>query len=146
MAWCNATHRGCFRFDEPMAFDEDWKATFDGMGCKTPEVLWGESVGISFNQDPLNKSNTSNKIVVFTIIIIIIVEVWCSTDLDYDTIWHVRGDAGLAASVGDMAGYFLWPLKATPTAPMGSATVMLGFANEWEKLGFFDVWSKAVFF
>ena len=55
------------------------------MGCKTPEVLWGESVGISFNQDPLNKSNTSNKIVVFTIIIIV-VEVWCSTDLDYDTI------------------------------------------------------------
>lgn len=34
-----------------------------------------------------------------------------------------RGDAGLAAVVGDMAGYFLWPLKATPTAPMGSAIV-----------------------
>lgn len=34
-----------------------------------------------------------------------------------------RGDAGLTASVGDMAGYFLWPLKATPTAPLGSATV-----------------------
>ena len=36
-----------------------------------------------------------------------------------------RGDAGLAAVVGDMAGYFLWPLKATPTAPMGSAIVTL---------------------
>ena len=34
--------------------------------------------------------------------------------------------AGLAAAVGDMAGYFLWPLKATPTAPMGSAIVLLG--------------------
>lgn len=34
-----------------------------------------------------------------------------------------RGAAGLAAAVGDMAGYFLWPLKATPTAPMGSAIV-----------------------
>ena len=32
-----------------------------------------------------------------------------------------RGMAGLAAAVGDMAGFFLWPLKATPTAPMGSA-------------------------
>ena len=37
-----------------------------------------------------------------------------------------RGMAGLAAAVGDMAGYFLWPLKATPTAPMGSAIVLLG--------------------
>ena len=58
-----------------------------------------------------------------------------------------RGDAGLAASVGDMAGYFLWLLKATPTAPLGSATVMLGFAmsgGSWD-WGFFDVWSKAVF-
>ncbi|CAJ1434703.1 unnamed protein product, partial [Effrenium voratum] len=35
------------------------------------------------------------------------------------------GDAGLAAAVGDMAGYFLWPMKATPTAPMGSSTVQV---------------------
>mmetsp|Transcript_78508 Transcript_78508/g.188275 ORF Transcript_78508/g.188275 Transcript_78508/m.188275 type:complete len:600 (+) Transcript_78508:100-1899(+) len=34
-----------------------------------------------------------------------------------------RGDAGLAAVVGDMVGYFLWPVKATPNAPMGSSIV-----------------------
>ena len=33
------------------------------------------------------------------------------------------GDAGLAAVVGDMVGYFLWPVKATPNAPMGSSIV-----------------------
>ena len=36
-----------------------------------------------------------------------------------------RGEAGLAAVVGDMAGFFLWPLKATPNAPLGSAIVLL---------------------
>ncbi|CAK8993189.1 Serine protease Hip1 (Hydrolase important for pathogenesis 1) (Serine hydrolase Hip1) [Durusdinium trenchii] len=41
---------------------------------------------------------------------------------DVSNLMH-QGDAGLAAVVGDMAGYFLWPLKATPTAPMGSAIV-----------------------
>ncbi|CAE7884784.1 utp6, partial [Symbiodinium microadriaticum] len=34
-----------------------------------------------------------------------------------------RGDAGLAAVVGDMVGSFLWPVKATPNAPMGSSIV-----------------------
>ena len=34
-----------------------------------------------------------------------------------------KGDAGLAAVVGDMVGYFLWPVKATPNAPMGSSIV-----------------------
>ena len=34
-----------------------------------------------------------------------------------------NGDAGLAAVVGDMVGYFLWPVKATPNAPMGSSIV-----------------------
>mmetsp|Transcript_35607 Transcript_35607/g.66344 ORF Transcript_35607/g.66344 Transcript_35607/m.66344 type:complete len:232 (+) Transcript_35607:3-698(+) len=33
------------------------------------------------------------------------------------------GEAGLGAAVGDMAGYFLWPVKATPNAPMGSSIV-----------------------
>jgi len=37
--------------------------------------------------------------------------------------WHRasedHGEAGLAAYVGDMAGFFLWPQKATPNAPIG---------------------------
>lgn len=41
---------------------------------------------------------------------------WRSVARDY-------GEAGLAAAVGDMAGYLLWPVKATPGPPIGSTTV-----------------------
>jgi len=33
------------------------------------------------------------------------------------------GEAGIAAALGDMAGFFLWPSRATPTPPMGNPSL-----------------------